>query len=223
MYTQRPFTSQLISKIYFLTFASYIEKLPETTIKFCCLLYPKINTCVIRHRKKIFLFPVTRPTVQKRADRNQFYSLFEKIKYFFHDRLPVLYCIYQKSNFLEKFWDMIASKYINNSAEQHLRCFYFSSDVTQRSTWWSRHRGLTLENTKTWLIPGIVLWSACFFPYRHVGIIWSRRRHACRHNSNFKIEWNTRRKTVKTKVSRIIHAYIISLPSYIFIKALNLL
>ena len=62
-----------------------------------------------------------------------------------------------------------------------------------------------------------------FFPYRHVGIIWSRRRHACRHNSSFKIEWNTRRKTVKTKVSRIIHAYIISLPSYIFIKALNLL
>ena len=34
MYIQRPFTSQLISKIYFLTFASYIEKLPETTIKF---------------------------------------------------------------------------------------------------------------------------------------------------------------------------------------------
>ena len=33
MYTQWPFTSQLISKIYFLTFASYIEKLPETTIK----------------------------------------------------------------------------------------------------------------------------------------------------------------------------------------------
>ena len=62
-----------------------------------------------------------------------------------------------------------------------------------------------------------------FFPYRHVGIIWSRRRHACQHNSSFKIEWNTRRKTVKTKVSRIIHAYIISLPSYIFIKALNLL
>ena len=62
-----------------------------------------------------------------------------------------------------------------------------------------------------------------FFPYRHVGIIWSRRRHACRHNSSFKIEWNTRRKTVKTIVSRIIHAYILSLPSYIFIKALNLL
>ena len=35
MYTQRPFTSQLISKIYFLTFASYIEKLPETTINIC--------------------------------------------------------------------------------------------------------------------------------------------------------------------------------------------
>ena len=51
-----------------------------------------------------------------------------------------------------------------------------------------------------------------FFPYRHVGIIWSRRRHACRHNSCFKIKWNTRRKTVKTKVSRVIHAYIISLP-----------
>ena len=51
-----------------------------------------------------------------------------------------------------------------------------------------------------------------FFPYRHVGIIWPRRRHACRHNSSFKIEWNTRRKTVKTKVSRVIHAYIISLP-----------
>ena len=51
-----------------------------------------------------------------------------------------------------------------------------------------------------------------FFPYRHVGIIWSRRRHACRHNSSFKIEWNTLQKTVKTKVSRVIHAYIISLP-----------
>ena len=32
MCIQRPFTSQVISKIYFLTFASYIEKLPETTI-----------------------------------------------------------------------------------------------------------------------------------------------------------------------------------------------
>ena len=38
-----------------------------------------------------------------------------------------------------------------------------------------------------------------FFPYRHVEIIGSRRRHACRHNSSFKVEWNTRRKTVKTK------------------------
>ena len=33
MCTQRTFTSQVISKIYFLTFASYIEKLPETIIK----------------------------------------------------------------------------------------------------------------------------------------------------------------------------------------------
>ena len=32
MCTQRPFTSQVISKIYFLTFASYIEKLPEITL-----------------------------------------------------------------------------------------------------------------------------------------------------------------------------------------------
>ena len=32
--THRPFTSQVISKIYFLTFASYIEKLSETTIKY---------------------------------------------------------------------------------------------------------------------------------------------------------------------------------------------
>ena len=39
MYTQRPFTSQLISKIYFLTFASYIEKLHETTIKMLCQKY----------------------------------------------------------------------------------------------------------------------------------------------------------------------------------------
>ena len=37
-----------------------------------------------------------------------------------------------------------------------------------------------------------------FFPHRHVGIIWSRRRHGCRHNLSFKIEWNTRRKTAKT-------------------------
>ena len=37
-----------------------------------------------------------------------------------------------------------------------------------------------------------------FFPYRHVGIIWSQRRHGCRHNLSFKIEWNTLRKTVKT-------------------------
>ena len=37
-----------------------------------------------------------------------------------------------------------------------------------------------------------------FFPYRHVGIICSRRRHACRHNSSFKIKRNTRQKTVKT-------------------------
>ena len=27
-----------------------------------------------------------------------------------------------------------------------------------------------------------------FFPYRHVEIIGSRRRHACRHNSSFKLE-----------------------------------
>ena len=27
-----------------------------------------------------------------------------------------------------------------------------------------------------------------FFPYRHVGIILSRRRHGCRHNLSFKIE-----------------------------------
>ena len=51
-----------------------------------------------------------------------------------------------------------------------------------------------------------------FFPYRHVKIIGSRRRHACQHNSSFKVEGNTRRKTVKTKVSRVIHAFIISLP-----------
>ena len=65
------------------------------------------------------------------------------------------------------------------------------------------------------LIPCLFRTSAVvgmFFPYRHVGIIWFRRRHDCRHNSSFKIEWNTRRKTLKTKVSRIIHAYIISLP-----------
>ena len=53
-----------------------------------------------------------------------------------------------------------------------------------------------------------------FFPYRHVNIICSQRRHACRHSSCFKVELNTRRKTVKTKVSwetRVTHAYIISL------------
>ena len=33
-----------------------------------------------------------------------------------------------------------------------------------------------------------------FFPYRHVGIIWSRRRHA-----SFQIEWSTRRKKNKQK------------------------
>ena len=27
-----------------------------------------------------------------------------------------------------------------------------------------------------------------FFPYRHVEIIGSRRRHACRHNLSFKVE-----------------------------------
>ena len=27
-----------------------------------------------------------------------------------------------------------------------------------------------------------------FFPYRHVEIIGSRRRHACQHNSSFKVE-----------------------------------
>ena len=36
--TQRPFTSQVISKIYFLTFASYIEKVPETTINLALVL-----------------------------------------------------------------------------------------------------------------------------------------------------------------------------------------
>ena len=35
-----------------------------------------------------------------------------------------------------------------------------------------------------------------FFPYRHVEIIGSQRRHACWHNSSFKVDWNTRRKTV---------------------------
>ena len=49
-----------------------------------------------------------------------------------------------------------------------------------------------------------------FFPYRHVGISRSRRRHDCWHNSSFKIDRNTWLKTVKTKVSRIIYAYIIS-------------
>ena len=51
-----------------------------------------------------------------------------------------------------------------------------------------------------------------FFPYRHVEIIGSRRRHACRHNARFKVQWNTHRKTWKTKVSRVIYAFIISLP-----------
>ena len=51
-----------------------------------------------------------------------------------------------------------------------------------------------------------------FFPYRHVEIIGSPRRHACRHNSSFKVKWNTRRKTVKTKVSRVVHTFIINLP-----------
>ena len=50
-----------------------------------------------------------------------------------------------------------------------------------------------------------------FFQYWHVDIIWSRRRCACQHNSSFKIEWNTRRKTVKTKVSWVIYTYIIKL------------
>ena len=57
-----------------------------------------------------------------------------------------------------------------------------------------------------------MLWSAGFFPYRHVKIIGSRRRHACRHNSSFKVEWNTRRKTVKTSVSRL---YTHSLEAYL--------
>ena len=39
MCTQRPFTSQIISKIYFLTFASYIEKLHEIAINMCKLQY----------------------------------------------------------------------------------------------------------------------------------------------------------------------------------------
>ena len=33
-----------------------------------------------------------------------------------------------------------------------------------------------------------------FFPYRHVKIIGSWRRHSCRHNSSFKVEWNTCQK-----------------------------
>ena len=56
MYTQRPFTSQLISKIYFLTFASYIEKLPETTINVCksdtCWRRLKVPFAVTRHMNK---------------------------------------------------------------------------------------------------------------------------------------------------------------------------
>ena len=47
MCTQRPFTSQVISKIYFLTFASYIEKLPETAIKSLITLPLDFTACQI--------------------------------------------------------------------------------------------------------------------------------------------------------------------------------
>ena len=43
MCIQRPFTSQVINKIYFLTFASYIEKLAETTIN----TFVKNNTSIL--------------------------------------------------------------------------------------------------------------------------------------------------------------------------------
>ena len=55
MCTQRPFTSQVISKIYFLTFASYIEKLPETTIKWSrgVPMDPKMSFRALAQKRKV--------------------------------------------------------------------------------------------------------------------------------------------------------------------------
>ena len=55
MCTQRPFTSQVISRIYFLTFASYIEKLPEITLKY--LINVKPLTFSHKIQTKIFTWP----------------------------------------------------------------------------------------------------------------------------------------------------------------------
>ena len=58
----------------------------------------------LRPNKKIFLFPVSRPTVQKHADRKKFYQHFEKIKFFF--LLPIAcfhHYITRNHNLLEKF------------------------------------------------------------------------------------------------------------------------
>ena len=48
MCTQRPFTSQVISKIYLFTFASHIEILPETTINYIICI-SKVLTINMNH------------------------------------------------------------------------------------------------------------------------------------------------------------------------------
>ena len=116
------------------------------------LLEFMVHSRFIRHRKKIFLFPVTRPTIQKSADHNKFYSLFGKIFFFFSWPTTRFILYLPEIWFSSKhFGDMIASKYIKKIIQRSIsRCFYFWSDVTQHDP---RHGEPCLGNTKTWLIP----------------------------------------------------------------------
>ena len=87
MCTQRPFTSQVISEIYFLTFASYIEKLPETTIN----VYTAIYTIQTENMR---LISVLRKNNPARADVGARATLYTQRH---HHRL---YCVQLRMRFL---------------------------------------------------------------------------------------------------------------------------
>ena len=73
MCTQRPFTSQVISKIYFLTFATYIEKLPEITLKSPWITYNLLKCIRRKNRlyKKFLRKPVEENKETYRKYRNR--------------------------------------------------------------------------------------------------------------------------------------------------------
>ena len=87
---------------------------------------------------------------------------------------------------------------------------YISSIVSKRIGVICRVKSYLPPSTLNLLASSAVV--GMFFPYWHVGIIWSWHRHACRHNSNFKIEWNTRRKNKSFSGYTRIHYKLTLIP-----------